>query len=111
MEEETLWVDTSLQYPLSPPSNSTDEVSDSQVPPIFLLFQNILDSSSMKDSDTEDSNAYGYFVLAVPKTIPVPYKLCSGKTITMTKPFANAKQIVSRLYYQNSRLDLPAGSN
>ncbi|KAJ9050996.1 hypothetical protein DSO57_1008817 [Entomophthora muscae] len=67
-------------------------VPDIQAPPILLVHE-ISDSSDIEESDAEDPNAYGYSVFAVPETLPVPYKLCSGKTTTTSKPFAEAKKL------------------
>ncbi|KAJ9068807.1 hypothetical protein DSO57_1024996 [Entomophthora muscae] len=45
------------------------------------------------------TNSYGYSVLAVPETIPVPYKLCSGKTTTTSRiPTSEAKSMVACPY-------------
>ncbi|KAJ9076928.1 hypothetical protein DSO57_1021651 [Entomophthora muscae] len=62
------------------------EPADNEDPPILLLFHNISDGSDLDDSDINNTDAYGYSVLAVPKTIAVPYKLHSGKTTTTAKP-------------------------
>ncbi|KAJ9086200.1 hypothetical protein DSO57_1006711 [Entomophthora muscae] len=72
--------------------------ADNEAPPIFLPFHNISD-----DSDIEDTDAYGYSVLAVPKTITVPYKLRSEKTTTTTKPLPEAKEIILRSYLTQAK--------
>ncbi|KAJ9052314.1 hypothetical protein DSO57_1035452 [Entomophthora muscae] len=70
------------------------EPADNEAPPILLLFHNISDDSDLDDSDVDNADAYGYSVLAVPKTITVPYKLRSGNTTTTAKPLPEAKEIV-----------------
>ncbi|KAJ9054992.1 hypothetical protein DSO57_1008878 [Entomophthora muscae] len=60
----------------------------------------------MDNSDMEDPNAYGYSVLAIPKTIAVPYKLCSGKTTMTAKPLLEAKENVSCPYLTQAKRSL-----
>lgn len=57
----------------------------------------------MRKSDTKDSDTYEYLVLAVPKTIAVPYKLHSGKTTTTIKPLVKAKEVVACPYLTQAK--------
>ncbi|KAJ9088174.1 hypothetical protein DSO57_1025726 [Entomophthora muscae] len=95
---ETLLVDNPSQSPSISPFIADSEPADSEPPPILLLFHDISDDSDMDDSDTDNFNAYLYSVLAVPKTIAVPYKLQYRKTTTTTKPLPEAKKVVSFPY-------------
>ncbi|KAJ9089864.1 hypothetical protein DSO57_1008545 [Entomophthora muscae] len=97
LEAETLSADKS---PLPPP----DPLSDKESPPlsgptILHLFHDLSSNSEPEDSDYNESYSYGYSVLAVPKTVSVPYKLCSGKTTTTAHPsLTDAKAMVACPY-------------
>ncbi|KAJ9089422.1 hypothetical protein DSO57_1013173 [Entomophthora muscae] len=100
--EVNLEVETSSfdQPSLSPPDCS----SDKELPPLYgltitHLFHDLLSDYEPKDSEYNDSDSYGYSVLAVPETVSVLYKLCSGKTSTTTCiPLAKAKAMVALPY-------------
>ncbi|KAJ9064561.1 hypothetical protein DSO57_1029275 [Entomophthora muscae] len=79
------------------------EPTDTEAPPILILFHDISDNSDLDDSDIEDPDVYGYSVLAVPKTIAVPYKIHSGKITAATKPLPEAKEVVLRPYLTQAK--------
>ncbi|KAJ9081346.1 hypothetical protein DSO57_1015629 [Entomophthora muscae] len=70
---------------ITPDPLSDEEALYSSGPTILHLFHNLSSDSEPDNSDSEDSDSYGYSVLAVPETIPVPYKLCSRKTTTNSR--------------------------
>ncbi|KAJ9074444.1 hypothetical protein DSO57_1006405 [Entomophthora muscae] len=74
------------QSPLSPPDSPFDkEAPLSSGITILHLFHNLSSDSKPEDFDCEESDSYGYSVLAVLETVSVPYKLCSGKTTTTSQ--------------------------
>ncbi|KAJ9072993.1 hypothetical protein DSO57_1021354 [Entomophthora muscae] len=72
-EAEALSAD---QSPPDPPSDK--EFPTLAGPTILHLFHNLSSNSEPENSDYNDSDSYDYSVLAVPETVSVPYKLCSG---------------------------------
>ncbi|KAJ9089607.1 hypothetical protein DSO57_1011206 [Entomophthora muscae] len=77
------------------------------VPLFFTLFHNISSNYEPEDSDYNETDTYGYSVLAVPKTVSVPYKLCSWKTTTKVCPsLAEAKVMMAHHYLAQAYLPL-----
>lgn len=94
LETETLSADQSPPSPPDPPSD--EEAPSSSGLTILHLFHNLSSDSEPEDSNSEDSDSYGYSVLAVLETIPVPYKLFSGKATTTSRvPASEAKSMMA----------------
>ncbi|KAJ9075629.1 hypothetical protein DSO57_1034059 [Entomophthora muscae] len=94
LEVETLSADQSPPSPPDPPSDK--ESSPLSGPTILHLFHDLSRNSEPKDSDCNESDSYGYSVLAVPETVLVPYKLCYEKTATTScPPLDEAKAMVA----------------
>ncbi|KAJ9075808.1 hypothetical protein DSO57_1032095 [Entomophthora muscae] len=66
---ETLSADQMFPSPPDPPSDEEDPSSSG--PTILHLFHDISSDSKPEDSDSKDSDSYGYSVLAVLETIVI----------------------------------------
>ncbi|KAJ9084391.1 hypothetical protein DSO57_1025021 [Entomophthora muscae] len=73
------------QSPLSSPDPPSDEEAPfSSGPTILHLFHNLFSDLDPEDSDSEDSDSYGYSILAVLETISVGKEII----VMMSKPQA-----------------------